>query len=191
MIAASAAAALSRLGLCAVRVAVTAATLALGLTACGGEQGELSQWMEQQKREVKPSVQPLSPPKKFNPQAYGELAGVEPFSTQKLSVALKQEARQPNSLLSAEINRRKEPLEAYPLDSMAMVGSVIKAGRPYALLRVDNLLYQVKQGDYLGQNYGKVAKISETDVSLREIVQDAAGEWTERTSALQLQEKAR
>ena len=191
MIAASAAAALSRLGLCAVRVAVTAATLALGLTACGGEQGELSQWMEQQKREVKPSVQPLSPPKKFNPQAYGELAGVEPFSTQKLSVALKQEARQPNSLLSAEINRRKEPLEAYPLDSMAMVGSVIKAGRPYALLRVDNLLYQVKQGDYLGQNYGKIAKISETDVSLREIVQDAAGEWTERTSALQLQEKAR
>ena len=191
MIAVSAAAAPSRLGLRAVRVAVTAATLALGLTACGGEQGELSQWMEQQKREVKPSVQPLSPPKKFNPQAYGALAGVEPFSTQKLSVALKQEARQPNSLLSAEINRRKEPLEAYPLDSMAMVGSVIKAGRPYALLRVDNLLYQVKQGDYLGQNYGKVAKISETDVSLREIVQDAAGEWTERTSALQLQEKAR
>ena len=171
--------------------ALTAATLVLGLTGCGGEQGELSQWMEQQKREVKPSVQPLSPPKKFNPQAYGALAGMEPFSTQKLSVALKQEARQPNSLLAAEINRRKEPLEAYPLDSMAMVGSVIKAGRPYALLRVDNLLYQVKQGDYLGQNYGKIAKISETDVSLREIVQDAAGEWTERTSALQLQEKAR
>ena len=65
------------------------------------------------------------------------------------------------------------------------------SGRPYALLRVDNLLYQVKQGDYLGQNYGKITKISETDVALREIVQDAAGEWIERTSALQLQEKAR
>ena len=192
MIAASASTPTSaRRGLCAAAAALTAAAVALSLTACGGEQGELSQWMEQQKREVKPSVQPLSPPKKFNPQAYGALAGVEPFSTQKLSVALKQEARQPNSLLAAEINRRKEPLEAYPLDSMAMVGSVIKAGRPYALLRVDNLLYQVKQGDYLGQNYGKIAKISETDVSLREIVQDAAGEWTERISALQLQEKAR
>ena len=106
-------------------------------------------------------------------------------------VALKQEARQPNSLLAAEINRRKEPLEAYPLDSMSMVGSVVQGGRPYALLRVDNLLYQVKVGDYLGQNYGKITKISETDVSFREIVQDAAGEWIERTSALQLQEKAR
>ena len=161
------------------------------LVGCSGDQQELSQWMEQQRREVKPNVQPLSPPKKFNPQAYVALGGVEPFSNQKLTVALKQEARQPNSLLSAELNRRKEPLEAYPLDSMSMVGSVTKAGRPYALLRVDNLLYQVKQGDYLGQNYGKITKISETDVSLREIVQDAAGEWIERTSALQLQEKAR
>jgi type IV pilus assembly protein PilP len=164
---------------------------AFALAGCGSDQQELSQWMEQQRREVKPNVQPLSPPKKFNPQAYVALTGVEPFSSQKLTVALKQEARQPNSLLAAELNRRKEPLEAYPLDSMSMVGSVSKAGRPYALLRVDNLLYQVKQGDYLGQNYGKITKISETDVSLREIVQDAAGEWIERTSALQLQEKAR
>ena len=161
------------------------------LAGCTGEQDELQQWMEQQKREVKPSVQPLSPPKKFNPQPYASLTGVEPFSTQKLTVALKQEARQPNSLLAAEINRRKEPLEAYPLDSMIMVGSVSKQGRPYVLLRVDNLLYQVKLGDYIGQHYGKITKITETDISLREIVQDAAGEWIERTSALQLQEKAR
>ena len=164
----------------------------LMLTAgCSGEQDELQQWMEQQKREAKPSIQPLNAPKKFNPQAYASMDGVEPFSTQKLSVALKQEARQPNSLLSAEINRRKEPLEAYPLDSMGMVGSVVKQGRQYAFLRVDNLLHNVKVGDYLGQNYGKITKISETDVSLREIVQDAAGEWIERTSVIQLQEKAR
>lgn len=166
-----------------------AAIVSVLLAACGAEQQELSEWMEQQKREVKPNVQPLSPPKKFNPQAYVALTGVEPFSQQKLTVALKQEARQPNSLLAAEINRRKEPLEAYPLDSMSMVGSVTREGRPYALLRVDNLLYQVKQGDYLGQNYGKITKISETDVALREIVQDAAGEWIERNSALQLQER--
>jgi type IV pilus assembly protein PilP len=161
------------------------------LSACAADQDELQQWMEQQKREVKPNVEPLSPPKKFNPQPYAALGAVEPFSTQKLTVALKQEARQPNSLLAAEINRRKEPLEAYPVDSMAMVGSVNRNGRPYALLKVDNLLYQVKQGDYLGQNYGKIIKISETDVAYREIVQDAAGEWIERNSALQLQEKAR
>ncbi|WP_448172135.1 pilus assembly protein PilP [Rhizobacter fulvus] len=165
--------------------------LGVGLAGCGGEQEELSQWMDQQRREVKPNVEPIAAPKQFVPQPYVALSGVEPFSNQKLTVALKQEARQPNSLLSAEINRRKEPLEAYPLDSMSMVGSVVRGGRQYALLRVDNLLYQVKPGDYIGQNYGKITKISETDVALREIVQDAAGEWIERTSALQLQEKAR
>ena len=170
--------------------AVTAIAVA-ALAACSGEQEELAQWMDQQRREVKPNVSKIEAPKKFNPQAYLALASVEPFSTQKLSVALKQQERQPNSLLASEINRRREPLESYPLDSMTMVGSVVRTGRPYALLRVDNLLYQVKQGDYLGQNYGKITKISETDVSLREIVQDAAGEWIERVSALQLQEKAR
>jgi type IV pilus assembly protein PilP len=136
-------------------------------------------------------VLPLSPPKKFDPQPYTSLTSVDPFSTQKLTVALKQEARQPNSMLAAEINRRKEPLEAYPLDSMSMVGSVAKHGQPYALLKVDNLLYQVKVGDYLGQNYGKITRITETEISLREIVQDAAGEWIERPGSLQLQEKSR
>lgn len=172
------------------RVACGALALA-ALAGCSGEQVELTQWMEQQRREVKPDVQPLTPPKKFDPQPYVALASVEPFSTQKLSVALKQEARQPNSLLAGELNRRKEPLEAYPLDGMTMVGSVVRSGRAYALLRVDNLLYQVKSGDYLGQNYGKITRISETDIALREIVQDAAGEWIERASALQLQERAR
>jgi type IV pilus assembly protein PilP len=161
------------------------------LAACGSENEELQGWMEQQRREAKPSVQPLQPPRKFNPQPYTGLQAVEPFSTQKLTVALKQEARQPNSLLAGELNRRKEPLEAYPLDSMSMVGSVARQGRPFALLRVDNLLYQVKVGDYLGQNYGRITKIDETQIVLREVVQDAAGEWIERSTNLQLQEKAR
>jgi type IV pilus assembly protein PilP len=171
--------------------AVLAVSAVCALSACSGEQEELTVWMEQQKREVKPSVQPLVPPRKFDPAPYAGAQAVDPFSSQKLAVALKQEARQPNSLLASEMNRRKEPLEAFPMDSMSMVGSVTKNGQQYALLRVDNLLYQVKVGDYLGQNYGKITRISETEVSLREVVQDAAGEWIERTSTLQLQEKAR
>ncbi len=173
------------------RPMIAAGLAALLLAGCGADTDELQQWMEQQRREVKPNVTPLQPPKRFDPQPYAAGGGVEPFSNQKLSVALKQEAREPNSLLSAELNRRREPLEAYPLDSMSMVGSVTKQGQPYALLRVDNLLYQVKVGDYLGQNYGRITRIGETEVTLREIVQDAAGEWIERSASLQLQERAR
>lgn len=167
---------------------VLAAVLVAG---CSAEHDELQQWMEQQRREAKPNVPPLQPPRKFDPQPYTSAQAVEPFSNQKLSVALKAEARGPNSLLSSELNRRREPLESYPLDSMIMVGSVNKLGQPYALLRVDNLLYQVKVGDYLGQNYGRITRIAETEITLREIVQDAAGEWIERPATLQLQERAR
>jgi type IV pilus assembly protein PilP len=166
-------------------------SVVLGLAGCGGDVEELQQWTEAKRREVKPNVPKLQAPKKFDPEPYSSAQAVEPFSNQKLTVALKQEVRQMNPLLASELNRRKEPLEAYPLDSMSMVGSFAKGGAPYALLRVDSLLYQVKVGDYLGQNYGRITKIGETDLSLREVVQDAAGEWTERVSTLQLQEKAR
>jgi type IV pilus assembly protein PilP len=161
------------------------------LAGCGADNEELQEWMERQRREVKPNVSPLSAPKKFEAQPYTSAQAVDPFSNQKLTVALKMEARQPNSMLGAELSRRKEPLEAYPLDSMSMVGSVAKQAKPFALLRVDNLLYQVKPGDHIGQNYGRITKITETQIELREIVQDAAGEWIERPTTLQLQEKAR
>lgn len=161
------------------------------ITGCSTDQEELQGWMEQQKREVRPNVQPLTPPKKFVPETYAVADGVEPFSIQKLLVALKQEARQSNLLLAAELNRRKDPLEAYPLDNLVMVGSVQRKGETFALIKVDSLLYQVRSGEHLGQNYGKVLKITETEVELREIVQDATGEWIERQSSLQLQESAR
>jgi type IV pilus assembly protein PilP len=173
-----------------VRLGVALLGLSL-LAGCTADHDELRQWMEQQRREIKPNVTPLQAPKKFDPEPYSQTQAVEPFSSQKLSVALKQEARAPNSLLARQLNRRKEPLEAFPLDSMSMVGSVTKQGQPYALLRVDALLYQVKVGDHIGQNYGQITRISETEITLQETVQDAAGEWIERPATLQLQERAR
>jgi len=95
------------------------------------------------------------------------------------------------SLVAPEMARRKQPLESYPLDAMTMVGSLNKTGIPTALLSVEKLLYQVRVGDYLGQNYGKIVKISETGVQIREIVQDGAGDWIERMTALELQEGKR
>lgn len=173
------------------RAAAALVLASLALAGCEPDNQELQAWMEQQRREVKPNVEPLAAPKKFNPVPYANAQAVDPFSPQKLSGALKQESRLPSSLFAAEFNRRKEPLEAFPLDAMSMVGSLIRGGTPRALLKVDGLLYQVKPGDHLGQNFGRVLRISETEVVLREVVQDAAGEWIERNTTLQLQEPAR
>jgi len=166
--------------------------ICLSLAACGSsEQEELQQWMTEQRNLTKPKIEPLPEPTKFAPQAYTQEGAIEPFSSQKLTQALHRDSNQATSnaaLIAPELSRRKEPLEAMPLDAVAMVGSLIKLGHPVALVRVDNLLYQVRVGNYLGQNYGRITKISETEVGLREIVQDAAGEWIERTATLQLQE---
>ena len=86
------------------------------------------------------------------------------------------------------MNRRKEPLEALPLDTMVMVGLLDRRGQKVALVRANNLLYQVRVGNYLGQNYGRILGITEGEIKLREIVQDAAGEWIERMTSLELQE---
>ncbi len=167
-------------------------SLLLGLSACSSSgDDELQQWMTTQRNQSKSRVERLPEPIKFSPQAYTEEGSIEPFSSQKLAQALKRDSRQAVSnaaLIAPELARRKEPLEASPLDSVAMVGSLIKAGQPVALVRVENLLYQVRVGNYLGQNYGRITKVSETGVTLREIVQDAAGEWIERQATLQLQE---
>lgn len=169
---------------------------AAALTGCiGSDQDEINQWMAEQRAATKPQVQPIPEPKTFKPEAYAMEGQVEPFSSQKLTQALKREAQQQGAasaaLMAPELNRRKEALEAYPLDSMVMVGSLMKQGQPVALIKVDNLLYQVRPGNYLGQNYGKITKVGESEVVLRELVQDAAGEWVERVSTLQLQEKSK
>jgi type IV pilus assembly protein PilP len=167
---------------------------AVGLGGCmGSDQEELQRWMAEQKAQVRPTVPPITEPKKFIPQAYTEGSAFEPFNMQKLTQALRRDSNQPSTsgLIAPELTRRKEALEAFPLDSMAMVGSMVRNGQPVALITVDKLLYQVRVGNYLGLNYGRITRISETELALREIVQDAAGEWIERVATLQLQERSK
>ena len=85
----------------------------------------------------------------------------------------------------------REALEAVPVDAMALVGTMVRAGQPVALIKVDRMLYQVRPGNHLGQNYGRVVRITETELTLREVVQDAMGDWVERSASLQLQEKSK
>lgn len=170
----------------------TLLALALSLTACtSSSQDELQSWMQTERNSIKPSVQPIPAPTKFVPQAYEGERQTPPFSSEKLASVLRGSQSVPvanSALIEPELNRRKQPLEAYPMDIMKMVGSLNRDGQLVALVKVDNLLYQVRPGNYLGQNYGRVTRISETEVVLREIVQDSSGEWTERAAALQLQE---
>ena len=154
------------------------------LLGCGSSgEDDLRQWMANERAQARPRVTPIAEPKQFNPQPYTADAGMEPFNPLKLTQALRRE--------SAQVASNAALLEAFPLDTMAMVGSLNKTSKPTALLKVDNLLYQVQIGNYLGQNYGRITAITETAIQLREIVQDATGDWIERATSLELQEEAK
>ncbi len=160
--------------------------LALGvlLTACSGEEGDdLDQYMRDAAKDIKPNVNPLPEVKPYTALPYnadGSL--VDPFRARKASN--KSGALQPN------LNRPKEPMEAYPLESLKYVGMLSRKKLTYALLKTpDNNVQQVKIGNYVGQNFGRIARITDSEVILNEIVQDElSGDWIERVSNLALQE---
>ncbi|MET3134020.1 type IV pilus assembly protein PilP [Oxalobacteraceae bacterium GrIS 1.11] len=162
--------------------------LCLPLAGCGdSDVQEVKQWMGEVQKQTKVAVPPLVEPKTFVPFAYGAKDAVDPFSPNKLLAELAKAAKSGNAF-KPDMERRKEALESFPLDTIAMVGTLQKGGVTRALLQIDKLLYQVKTGDHIGMNYGLITGVSEEAVTIKEIVQDAGGDWVERMSKLELQE---
>lgn len=173
-----------------LRVSALLVSATAALAGCGdaGVQ-EVRQWMEEVRRQTPIRVEKLPEPKKFMPFTYAVKDEADPFSPAKLSVALaRAQAMSGAGKLKPDLERRKEPLENYPLDSIKMVGTLQKPGLSYALLQVDKVVFQAKVGNYIGQNFGKITKVIDTEVELMEIVRDASGEWVERQAKLELQE---
>jgi type IV pilus assembly protein PilP len=169
--------------------------LIIVLSGCSGESvSDVSDWVNAQKA-IEPRATFVAPaPARFIPEPYNEATTPDPFSPQKLLLVLKREAAQSavgSELVARELKRRKEPMEVYPLDTMSYTGMMVKDRQAVALVRIDKKLFQVKAGDHIGTNFGKVLKVSDAEVVLREVVQDAAGDWIERKATLQLQENAR
>ena len=144
-------------------IAFSVILVAVGVGGCAdSDQEELSAWMQRERNSIKPDVKPIPEPTKFEPYAYGGERFVEPFSIEKLASILRSGQSLPSgqsALIEPELNRRKQPLEAFPLDSMKMVGSLNRNGQLVGLLKVDALLYQVTPGSYIGQNYGRILKL--------------------------------
>jgi type IV pilus assembly protein PilP len=170
--------------------ALTAMLLMLLLAGCGdSDVQEVRAWMKQVDAQTQVKVQPLAEPKTFIPFAYANKEELDPFNPNKLLAELaKQAAQGGGSGIHPDTQRRKELLETYPLDTIKMVGTIEKKGVIYAVLQVDRSVHQVVVGQHLGQNFGRVTSIDDNTVNLKEIVQDATGDWVERLSRLELQE---
>ena len=168
--------------------AIAAGTLVLA--GCGAsDETELRAWMSSVKLSTRVTTQPVPPPKEFAPFVYDSGNAVEPFDPQKIlmAVARQQQARASSSAVKPDLDRRREVLEGFPLDQIRMVGMMRQGGTNVALLETNGSTHIVRVGNYLGQNFGVVTRITETELLLKEIVQDAAGEWVERPAKLELQ----
>ncbi|PKO72093.1 MAG: pilus assembly protein PilP [Betaproteobacteria bacterium HGW-Betaproteobacteria-14] len=158
----------------------------LMLAACGGEDHQdLRQWMKESTKDFKGKIPPLPEIKSFPTVAYEAGDLVEPYNASKIEP----ERKAGGGGIKPDLDRRKEPLEAYPLESLKMVGTLTKGKMVHALVQADKNLHQVKIGNYMGQNFGIITDINETEVQLKELVPDSLGDYAERTSTLQLQEK--
>jgi type IV pilus assembly protein PilP len=159
------------------------------LTGCGDNGvSELQEWMSSVKKETRVVVPKISEPKVYVPVAYSSKDVVDPFNPAKLLVVFARLKAESDNGLRPDMERRREVLEGFPLDALKMVGLIEKLNLRQALIQVDKTVYQAKVGNYVGQNFGMITKITDSEVEIKEIVQDAAGEWTERKSTLELQE---
>ena len=163
------------------------------LTGCGEtNQEDLQVWMQRERTLHMPTGQPIPAPgdaqDQDQVQAYTHQQGVEPFSTQRLRLAVPADVLMPAkaTLSPASLTRVRPSLEESPLEAIRLVGSLQRGGAALALLRCNGLIYSVRVGDRLGQDQGRVSDITLTQLLLRELVLDAAGHETERVVSLAL-----
>lgn len=152
------------------------------LSGCGAaSHQDLREWMAEQGKGAKGRLDPLPTIRPYESFAYNAFDLPDPFKPRKI------EPNKSTSKLQPDLTRRREPLEAFPLESLSMVGTIEKGKALYALVKTpERDIYQVRQGNYLGQNYGVIVDISDSELKLKELVQDGAGDWAERSSALNL-----
>ncbi|HVS26867.1 MAG TPA: pilus assembly protein PilP [Burkholderiales bacterium] len=162
-----------------------ACTLLLGLllTGCGGEEfQDIKDFIKESEQGLKGRVEPLPEVKPYEPFNYNAFDLPDPFKPRKI-----EPVKGGGGKLQPDVNRRKEALEVYPLENLRMVGTLQQKNVIYALIKTpDNNLYRVKTGNYMGQNFGLITDVSEASLKLKELIQDSAGDWSERESSLQL-----
>jgi type IV pilus assembly protein PilP len=168
-----------------MRAAAICICACLALVACGGSgHPDLDAWMKDQGKTTKGKLDPLPQIKPYDPFTYNAFDLPDPFKPRKI------EPTKGGGRLAPDFTRRKEPLESFPLESLVMVGTLAKNKTTYALVATpERDVFQVRAGNYMGQNYGVITEIGDSELKLKELLQDGAGDWTERSSSLQLQQQ--
>jgi type IV pilus assembly protein PilP len=163
------------------------------LAACGGgEHQEIQKKMADATKDLRGKVEKIDEPKKFAPFKYESEKDMDPFNPAKVAIVAddgKKGGPKAGGISGPDLSRRREVLESFPLENLKMVGMLEQKGAYFGIIRADANLHRVKIGNYMGQNFGIITGITESEITLKELVQDGGGDWVERVSTLQLQEE--
>lgn len=161
-----------------------AVLLLSALAACSTEMGDLEQKVAEVKSRKSNAIEPVPQIKQYEAFAYEPGERGDPFTQ---VVARRNPSGFETSGLKPDLNRNKEPLEEFPLDALRMLGIINANGKTYAMIKApDNVVHRVTLKDHMGQNYGEITKITESEVTLLEIVPDGFGAWMQRPASLAL-----
>ena len=140
-------------------------------------------------KDLRGRVDPLPQVRSYEPVPYQGESMLDPFVPGRIVVSQAATAGGGGGGgVQPDLNRPKEPLEAFPLESIRMVGTLSRNRETFALVRAGTNLFRVRKGNYMGQNFGVITAIDDSQVSLKELIQEGGGDWVERASTLQLQE---
>jgi type IV pilus assembly protein PilP len=173
---------------------LTLVALCCTLSACGGgEHEDLREWITENTREIRSGIPKLPEVQAYQPVPYDVESLLDPFRTNKIEPEAKaRQGQGRGSIYQPDFEAREKRasiLEKYPLESIKLIGFVNLNKIPMAIVKVEDKTKQVKLGDYIGLDFGMVTKITEQEIVLKELIQDSAGDWSERQSTLLLQER--
>ncbi|WP_353158347.1 pilus assembly protein PilP [Salinisphaera shabanensis] len=156
------------------------AGLCLVLAGCGGDDRDLQNFVAEVKQRPAAPIEPIPEIAPYTPYTYEPDGRRIPFTP----TTPRREVNRNNDL-APDADRPREALEAFPLDSLRLVGTISSRGVTYALIQApDGVVYRVTRGAHLGQNYGEIDGISDNGVLLTEIVPDGLGGYIRRPATI-------
>lgn len=161
------------------------------LTACtGSNTSDLEAYVAEVKGQQKSEIEPIPEFEPYESFTYEAHDLRDPFTQPDFASRKAVEgASGTSSGISPDFNRPTEPLEEYPLDSLRMVGTLEQDGANWALINdTEKTIHRVQVGNYMGQNHGKITRITEFEVELTEIIPDGIGGWIERQAGISISE---
>ncbi len=153
------------------------------LSGCSQNEDDLAAFVAETLKKPGKPIPPIPQLKPYVPFSYSAFDARDPFSVPEYVEEKVDNGIRPDS------NRSKEPLEAFPLDGMGMMGIIQRNNRPEALVSApDGTIHTVVVGNYLGQNFGKITSIQETKIDLIEILPDGNGGWMEQPATITMKD---